>query len=100
LASTSEDSEPEKRPRERTPVFDEQFEEDLAFWKAADPGVAARLARLVEETLRWPFEEIGRPERLRHNRRGYWSRRLTKEHRIVYRVTDEAIQFVSARFHY
>ena len=74
----------------------DEFREDLLFWVETDPGTAARLLRIVEETLRNPSTGLGKPEPLKHNP-GFWSRRLTGEHRIVYRVAPDLVQ---ARFHY
>jgi toxin YoeB len=59
-----------------------------------------RLNRLLEETLRTPFEGLGKPEQLRHQLAGCWSRRLTEEHRLVYRVTADAVVVLMARYHY
>lgn len=77
-----------------------QFREDLRSWIGNDPRVAERLMRIVEETLRDPFTGLGKPEPLKHALAGAWSRRLTGEHRVVYRVTDEAVDFLQARYHY
>lgn len=55
---------------------------------------------LIRETLRTPFEGAGKPEPLRYELRGAWSRRITKEHRLVYVVTDERVRFVACRYHY
>ena len=62
--------------------------------------MAKRLTRIVEETIRTPFTGIGKPEALRENFSGFWYRRLTTEHRVIYLVTDTAIQFSSAYGHY
>ncbi|MFL5541373.1 MAG: Txe/YoeB family addiction module toxin [Longimicrobiaceae bacterium] len=87
-------------PPKRRPVFDPQFLEDLAYWKKTAPSVARRLLRLVDETLEAPFIGIGKPEPLRFDLQGHWSRRLTRHDRMVYQVTDETVGFLSARFHY
>ncbi len=75
------------------------FREDLRYWVNHDPRVADRLLRIVEEVVRDPFEGIGKPEPLRRMP-NTWSRRLTEEHRVVYRVTDDCIDFLHARYHY
>jgi toxin YoeB len=75
------------------------FREDLAYWVATDVKIAQRLLRIVEETLRNPYEGIGKPEPLKQAA-GLWSRRLTDEDRIAYRVTAEHVDFLQARFHY
>lgn len=74
------------------------FREDLEFWVATDPKVAGRLLRIMDDILRHPFEGIGKPEPLKNI--GAWSRRLTDEHRIVYVVHDDRVEFAQARYHY
>ena len=69
-------------------------------WATADPALFERLTRLDDETTRQPFEGIGKPEPLKHQLKGYWSRRISAEHRLVYKVTVEAIVVVSCRYHY
>lgn len=76
-----------------------RFLDDLQVWVKTDPRKASRVLRLVRETLRDPFRGIGKPEPLRHLS-GTWSRRLTDEHRLTYRVTPEAVEFLAARHHY
>lgn len=61
--------------------------------------MASRILELVKATLRDPFDGLGKPEALR-GQRGIWSRRLNQEHRLTYRVTDEHVDFLQARFHY
>lgn len=77
----------------------DEFRDDLLYWVRTDLDVAERLLRLIEETLRDPIRGIGKPEPLR-NAEGCWSRRLTSEHRIVYRVTAKYVDFLQARYHY
>lgn len=86
--------------RERDAVFHAHFREDLRYWVETDRRVARRVLELVEAVMRDPFDGIGKPEPLRYDLQGAWSRRLTQEHRIVYLVTDERITFVQARYHY
>jgi toxin YoeB len=74
--------------------------DDYLFRTATDKAVLRRLNRLLEETLRTPFEGLGKPEQLRHQLAGCWSRRLTEEHRLVYRVTADAVVVLMARYHY
>jgi toxin YoeB len=90
----------EQEPHLREAVFDDQFKADLLYRKRTDPRLAKRLIRIANETLASPFTGIAKPEPLREGLQGYWSRRLTREHRIVYRVTDTSVRFASARFHY
>ena len=86
--------------RRREAVFHPEFREDLRYWVETDRKLALRCLHLVEAILRDPFAGIGKPEPLKHLLRGCWSRRLTQEHRIVYRVEAERIDFLSARRHY
>ena len=74
--------------------------EDLRYWINTDRKTALRLLDLVEDTLRDPFDGIGKPEPLKYSVAGTWSRRLTKEHRMVYIVFDDRIVFMQARYHY
>jgi toxin YoeB len=85
---------------ERLLVFDRDFLEDLSHWVATDRKVALRILELVESIRRDPFEGIGKPEPLRHLGSGIWSRRITQEHRLVYRVKDDRVLFAQARYHY
>lgn len=81
-------------------VLIRQFREDLAYWIKQDRKVASRILELVENTLETPFKGLGKPEPLRHGKSNIWSRRITQEHRLVYRVTDDRIEFLQARYHY
>jgi toxin YoeB len=81
-------------------VFQPQFREDLRHWVEVDRKVALRALDLVEAILRDPFIGIGKPEPLKHVLSGSWARRLTQEHRIVYVVHGERIDFLQARYHY
>ena len=78
--------------------------EDLQHWMAHDRAVLKRLLRLIEDCRRSPYEGIGKPEALRENLSGWWSRRITDEHRLVYRVAGEgkaqALEIVQCRGHY
>jgi len=74
--------------------------EDFSFWATEDKQVLLKILDLVKDIQRNPFLGIGRPEPLRGNYKGLWSRRINLEHRLVYRVSDEEILIVSCRFHY
>ncbi len=87
-------------PEPRSLVFDRDFLEDLAHWVSTDRKTALRILELVEAIRRDPFNGIGKPEPLRHLGSGVWSRRITQEHRLVYRVKDGRILFAQARYHY
>ena len=84
----------------RAAVFHPEFREDLRFWVENDRKIALRALALVEAILRDPFSGIGKPEPLKHLAPGAWSRRLTEEHRIVYLVQRDRIDFLQARYHY
>ena len=86
--------------KRRDAVFQPEFLEDLRYWVETDRKLALRALDLVEAILRDPFQGYGKPEPLKHLSPGAWSRRLTQEHRIVYLVRDERIDFLQARYHY
>ena len=81
-------------------VFPSQFREDLRAWIDTDRRVALRVFDLVEAVLRDPFQGIGKPEPLKYLLAGCWSRRITQEHRLVYRVAGTRIDFLQAKYHY
>jgi toxin YoeB len=85
---------------ERISVFFPEFREDLRFWVETDRRTAMRVLDLVEAIVSDPFSGIGKPEPLRFVMAGCWSRRITQEHRLVYRVTADRIDFLQARYHY
>ncbi len=87
-------------PKARAAVFQPEFLEDLRFWVETDRKLALRAFDIIEAILRDPFGGIGKPEPLKYLTPGAWSRRLTQEHRIVYLVRDERIDFLQARYHY
>jgi len=74
--------------------------DDYQFWVARDRATLKRVNRLIEESLREPFEGIGKPEPLRHILAGCWSRRIDEEHRLVYLVDGQDLVILQARFHY
>jgi len=86
--------------RVRVAVFQPEFREDLRHWVETDRRVALRALDLVEAVLRDPFQGIGKPEPLKYLAGGAWSRRLTQEHRLVYLVREDRIDFLQARYHY
>lgn len=89
-----------KRGVERDAVFHREFLEDLRFWVKTDRNAALRILELVEATLRDPSQGIGKPEALKYVLAGCWSRRITQEHRLVYRVDGTRVDFLQARYHY
>jgi len=88
---------PRKR---REAVFQVEFIEDLRDWVETDRKISLRAFNLIEAILRDPFSGIGKPEALKYMAPGVWSRRLTQEHRLIYLVRDERIDFLQARYHY
>jgi len=84
----------------REAIFYPKFREELHVWVKTDRKVALRVLELVEAVLADPFAGIGKPEALKHELAGQWSRRITQEHRLVYRVTDDRVYFLQARYHY
>jgi toxin YoeB len=84
----------------REAVFQPEFIEDLEYWISTDRKMALRIVKLIREILRDPFEGIGKPEPLKYELSGTWSRRLDKEHRLIYLVSSDHIDFLKARYHY
>lgn len=74
--------------------------EDYLYWQQTDKKTLKRINTLIKEIERQPFTGIGDPEPLKHNWSGYWSRRIDREHRLVYKVTDNTIIIVQCRYHY
>lgn len=89
-----------KASKKSEAVFHPEFLDDLRHWAETDRMTLLRLLDIVEAVQRDPFTGIGKPEPLRHRASGAWSRRLTKEHRIVYLVSEGRIDFLQARYHY
>ena len=85
---------------ERRADFLPKFREDLAYLIKTDHRIALRTMNLVEAIIADPFNGIGKPEPLKHELAGCWSRRISQEHRLVYRVTGNRIDFLQARYHY
>ena len=84
----------------RDAVFHPEFRQDLRYWVENDRKVALRILELMEAVLRDPFSGLGKPEPLKFVLAGCWSRRITQEHRLVYRVSADRIDFLQARYHY
>ncbi|MDZ7613400.1 MAG: Txe/YoeB family addiction module toxin [Flavobacteriaceae bacterium] len=74
--------------------------EDYLYWQKVDKKIAKRINDLIKNCMRTPFEGIGKPESLKGDLQGYWSRRITSEHRLVYKYIDEQILIASCRYHY
>jgi toxin YoeB len=80
--------------------FDNDAFDDFMDWLIIDKKVYSKIIKLLKEIRRTPFEGEGKPEALKHNLSGFWSRRITQEHRLIYEVTDDIIRVISVRDHY
>ena len=80
--------------------FVEESWEDYLYWQKPDKKMVSRINKLIKEIARTPFEGLGKPEPLKFKYRGFWSRRIDQEHRLIYKVTDNEIWIVKCRFHY
>lgn len=81
-------------------VFDPNGFEDLAWWVEKDRKKALRIVKLIKEIQKKPFSGTGKPEPLKHELSGCWSRRIDREHRIVYQVKKDTIRILACRYHY
>lgn len=97
---TQKDRSQSQKKADRNAVFQPEFREDLRYWVETDRKIALRAFDLIEAIMRDPFTGIGKPEPLKYLAAGAWSRRLTQEHRIVYLVSNDRIDFLQARYHY
>ena len=94
---------PEQASRDgkrRAAIFYPEFRQDLRFWVETNRRVALRVLDLVEAVMRDPFQGVGKPEPLKYILAGAWSRRITEEHRLVYAVSADRVDFLQARYHY
>jgi len=81
-------------------AFDDNGWEDYLWWQANDRKTLVRINKLINEVRRTPYEGMGKPEELKYGSPGTWSRRITQEHRLVYRVIDGRVIILQARYHY
>jgi len=81
-------------------IFLDQAWEDYLYWQRVDPSMLKKINTLIKEIERNPFEGTGKPEALKYNLVGCWSRRINMEHRIVYKVDNDALVILQCRFHY
>jgi toxin YoeB len=81
-------------------ISSENAWENYLYWQKTDRKILSRTNLLIQEIKPNPFEGIGKPERLKHALSGYWSRRINDEHRIVYKVTSDAVYIAQLRYHY
>jgi toxin YoeB len=96
----SSNSQPEVVIVQRRILFDETFREDLQWWYRQDLQKANKILDLIESVCKDPFTGIGKPEPLKFMESNTWSRRIDLEHRLIYRVQNETIYFLQARYHY
>lgn len=81
-------------------IFAEQAWEDYLFWQQTAPKITRRIHDLIKDAARYPFEGIAKPEPLRYALSGYWSRRITEEHRMVYKPLGDDLLIAQLRYHY
>ena len=81
-------------------VFVDESWEDYLYWQKIDKKMLKRINLLIKDISRQPYEGIGKPEPLKHNYRGFWSRRIDREHRLIYQVREDEIRIIKCRFHY
>ena len=82
-------------------ILFEQAQKDIAFWKkSGNKGIMKRISALLEDIEKTPYAGIGKPEELKYELSGWWSRRINKEHRLIYRIAENQIHVLSLRFHY
>ncbi|WP_052652848.1 Txe/YoeB family addiction module toxin [Planococcus massiliensis] len=81
-------------------IWADQAWEDYLYWKDNEKKNVKKINRLIKEIERHPFTGLGKPEPLKHEWKGYWSRHITQEHRLVYKVENDSILIAQARFHY
>ncbi len=74
--------------------------EQYTEWQKTDKAICDKINKLLKEIVRTPFTGLGKPEPLKHEFKGYWSRRINDEHRLVYRVTDDYVQIIACKLHY
>ena len=80
--------------------FDAAAFEDLTWWIQQDRSKALRIVNLIKEVMRDPIKGIGKPEPLKHELKGCWSRRIDQEHRLIYQITEDKIRILACRYHY
>ena len=81
-------------------IFSEHAWQDYLYWQKNDKKNMRRINELIRDIQRNRYEGIGKPEPLKYNLSGFWSRRITNEHRIVYKIEDDAILIAQLRYHY
>lgn len=77
-----------------------EFDQDLSFWKKNDQKIVSKIRQLLSAILQNPYKGIGKPEPLKYKLSGCWSRRINREHRLIYRVINDELQLLACRYHY
>jgi toxin YoeB len=81
-------------------IFSENAWEDYLYWQKTDKKILKRINKLIKDIQRYKYEGIGKPEPLKHNLSGFWSRRINNEHRIVYNIENNTILIAQLKYHY
>ena len=81
-------------------IFSEESFTDYQLWALEDKKLYKKINELIKDIIRSPFSGIGKPEPLKHELSGYWSRRINEEHRLVYKITDDSLLIASCKYHY
>ncbi|NEN76148.1 Txe/YoeB family addiction module toxin [Pelistega sp. NLN82] len=81
-------------------IFSTHAWEDYFYWQTIDEQILKRINKLIKDIQRTPFEGLGKPELLKFNLSGFWSRRITEEHRLVYEVQADSLFIIACRYHY
>ena len=81
-------------------IFSDKSWDDYLYWQQTDKQIVKKINQLIKDIKRDPFDGLGKPEPLKHELSGFWSRRITDEHRLVYEVSEYSIGIVSCRYHY
>jgi len=81
-------------------IFVDESWEDYLYWQKTDKKMLKKINLLIKDISRNPYEGIGKPEALKHKYRGFWSRRINAEHRLIYQIHEEEIRILKCRFHY
>ena len=81
-------------------IFSSKAWSEYLYWQKTDKKILNRINTIIKDIQRSPFEGIGKPEPLRHNLSGYWSRRINDEHRLIYKVEKDAIKIAQLKYHY
>lgn len=84
----------------RKVILESAAQEDLFYWAKVDLKLLRKIIELIEDTQKNPFSGLGKPEALKHELKGFWSKRIDYEHRLVYKITDDAIIIAQCRWHY